>query len=316
MLTSIQYLPPTLTVLICSDNRLSTLPYLPSTLTILDCSTNQIDTLPSLPSGLQVFNCSGNFLSSLPSMGPSVVELICHFNYLKSLPTIPSNLTSLNCSNNRLTSTVPIIKCRKIQELIYHGNNFATVPTFIRRMFSNRTLITNNTQNVHDSSIQDSIRKSIISLISSNEQRDIIEVLGEVSESSLSKETKKIIKNSCSIGDVYTVLDVTFAEVFSYVWQRIVQHKEREELLKILDEEMKTSIDMCFTRKISDLINTLNGFYDDIEVRVSSSEEIARVVIQMMKKYSGVDLLTKLRAELEHLGIEESVIEEWIDNID
>jgi len=57
--------------------------------------------------------------------------------------------------------------------------------------------------------------------------------------SKLSNISKSLIITYFEDTSVHNILNITFGELFVYVWNRIVDHKDKEELIKILDEEMK-----------------------------------------------------------------------------
>lgn len=57
-----------LNILNCWNNQLTSLPFLPSSLTKLDCFHTQISNLPELPNSLTELLCENNQLTSLPEL--------------------------------------------------------------------------------------------------------------------------------------------------------------------------------------------------------------------------------------------------------
>jgi hypothetical protein len=63
-----------------------------------------------------------------------------------------------------------------------------------------------------------------------------------------------------------------------------MNHKEKENLLLRLDQELMDSIGFCFTGCINRLINVLVGFVDGIKVSISYKEEIQMSIQVILKK--------------------------------
>ena len=77
---------------------------------------------------------------------------------------------------------------------------------------------------------------------------------------------------------------------------------------------------MCFTGRISRLVNVLNGFVDDIRIEISTNEQIANVILALRTKHSlgANDEMTDavkeaIRKELEERGYEEDIINVWVN---
>ena len=145
-LSVLQYLPNSLTELICYNNPLvgivvpPNLKYLdcsvglieqfvslPNTLEYFDCSMNKLSTLPPLPSSLTNLRCSGNSMNSIPSLPPSLIELDCSSNQLPYLPSLPSSLIYLYCGGN-LLPILPTLPS-SLMKLYCMNNNYYTLPT-------------------------------------------------------------------------------------------------------------------------------------------------------------------------------------------
>jgi Leucine-rich repeat (LRR) protein len=122
----------------------------------LDCSENQLKEIPKEIGNLinlQKFNCFHNQLNELPKEIGNLINLqyfYCYDNQLKDLP-------------------IEIINCRNLRYFNYHNNEIIMNPIiqrFINRMnnIKNHNLY-NDGQNVHTSSVQQSIKESIINLL-------------------------------------------------------------------------------------------------------------------------------------------------------
>lgn len=188
-------LPDTLKALDCSFNNISSLPKLPLNLEELyindnsikeinlednldlltiDCSENDLVSLGSkLPNSLEKLLCCSNRLTTLPDLPNSLEELVCSINRLTALPNLPINLKYLSCFNNQLTS-IPsnIVNLRLLEHIDIVDNPIETIPAEVE-MFINRIMhrkkqgvkVYSDVQNVHDSSINKSIKTSISNIM-------------------------------------------------------------------------------------------------------------------------------------------------------
>jgi hypothetical protein len=90
---------------------------------------------------------------------------------------------------------------------------------------------------------------------------------------------KALIADYSRSNNVHIVLNVTFAEMFQYVWCRIQTHPDAAEIKRILNTDMLEVEHRCFTGRISKLVNVLNGFYPDVKIAISDNEQIAQIVL-------------------------------------
>jgi Leucine-rich repeat (LRR) protein len=159
----------------CSDNQLTLLPEsLPTSLQYLYCSNNQLTSLPeNFPNSLQILYCSDNQLTSLPESLPNSLQILyCGNNQLTSLPeSLPNFLQILYCYNNQLISLpMSILNCRFLTVINYNDNEIENIHPAITR-FINRTknrniTVYNDRQSVHNANIQESVRQSILNILS------------------------------------------------------------------------------------------------------------------------------------------------------
>ena len=83
---------------------------------------------------------------------------------------------------------------------------------------------------------------------------------------------------------------------------------------------MNDALCKCFTGRISRLVNCLNGFYDDVKIKIGTNEQIGNIII-MVKERLGKDYNVDrhrelVRNELKEREYSDDVIDEWISFID
>lgn len=123
---------------------------------------------------------------------------------------------------------------------------------------------------------------------------------------------------------------VTFEQVFVKVWERIINPEKFEslwidgvkpdkiEMMRRFKQEMQEASGMCFTGRLSRLVNTLMGFYSDIHIGVGGSDQInARIsiVLEQFANLSIEEQKEKIRESLREIDVSPERIEEWISNI-
>ena len=355
-LTSLpEHLPESLQTLYCSGNQLTSLPehlpnssqelyynynkltslpvHLPDSLQRLDFNYNQLTSLPEhLPHSLQRLGCCGNQLTSLPEHLPDSLQVFnCSNNKLTSLPEhLPVSLQILYCNDNQLTSLPnSIIHCRNLQSIKYHNNEIEYIPPHMTR-FLNRLKnnakdmdVYNDGQNVHNHQIQQSIRDSIYSVMSSKPILTMEETFEEIITSSiLTEQTKQLLMEYCGDDSIHSVLGIRFKELLTSVWGIIRSHTNKNDILTILNDEINDANCKCFTGRMSRLINCLNGFDDRVNITIADNSQIGNIIVLIRQKLERDDNYTVsrhkvlVREELIERGYDEEVISEWIEYIE
>ena len=327
-----------LTYLNLSANQLTQLPseikYL-TQLTQLALSDNQLTQLPSeikYLTQLTELSLYYNQLAQLPSeikYLTQLTHLYLSYNQLTQLPGEIGNLTQLTdlyLSNNRLTQLpIEIGNLTQLTTLDLRGNPIEnTLNPIIQRLLQriqnkrNQKNIYSNTQNVHSSSIQKSIKDSIHTLMNYYNPEHVLTYLDWTE---LHQKTKEIITEYMDCKDVHTMLDITFKELFIAI---VIEMEKlspdlQKEIKQRLNEEMQESECKCFTGRISRLVNCLSGYSDKVKIQISESEEIGNIISVIMEK-RGIKTTETLKEEvsvaLKERGYEETKINEWVEYIE
>jgi hypothetical protein len=299
-----------LEILICSYGRLSSLKGIENliNLKVLECSNNNLINLNNIENlhNLTSINCSWNKLTNL--------------NGIQNL----TNLQKLNCSDNKLTNLNYIENLNRLRQIYYWNNPIEHIPPHILRMLdriNNGQNIYIDSENVHNHNIQESIRQSISNIL---KYKPTITNLYQliINDPILNEQTKRLLFEYVSCKDIHTTLNVTFEELLLYVFDRIEQHTDKDEIKKILNIEMTDSICKCFTGRISRLINCLNGFDPLVIINISDSEQISQIIIQIgneLNQTNNYDTSMHkqlVRNRLKELMYSNDLIELWIQNIE
>ena len=209
----------------------------------------------------------------------------CGHNKIKKLPSEIGRLVNLqyfSCNNNKLTNLPSEIgQLINLEYFIFSDNPIVYIPPNVKRLINrlhNGQKVYKDTQSVHNHQIQESIRKSILNLL--NDELAVVDCLTDmISNKLLSKPTKSTLVEYCIMQDVHSSLNITFGELFNFVWSRIIKHKNADEILKILEREMRNILCNFLTGRMVRLVNCLNGFYDDITIRISDDDQISNIIL-------------------------------------
>jgi hypothetical protein len=228
------------------------------------------------------------------------------------------NLEALWIYSNKITTiSISILNCRRLRILEYRHNPIERMDVRIQRFIDNirnpkTSAIFNDSQNVHSSSIQSSVKESINSLM-----RDPFTMDKDVMIKQLIDESPACLQSLlCYLDDkdVHSTLYLTFFEVFEKVWGRIIGSDFKADLIKRLDEEMMDSECKCFTGRMSRLVNVLVGFFTDINITISNNERIGAIISSVLKGKEMTDELKELcRKSLTDAEIEDDEIGKWLD---
>jgi len=322
-----------LAYLYCTNNKLTDLSGISAliNLTELYCAGNKLTDLSNISAlvNLEHLGCVNNRLTNLSGISAliNLTQLYCSGNILTDLSNISAlvNLTHFGCGNNRLTNLPhSIITCRQLKYFNYTNNPIEYIPPniqrFIQRMNNTQTVgnIYSDIQSVHRSSVTNSVKKSIENLLSDRDELSserLIEIILEAP--SLTEDVKNQIIQYMEDKEELVSSMVTFEDVLSKVIARIIDHVESSELYKILNEQMTEAECMCLTGRISRLVSTLDGFYDDIRIEVSSTEIISAIILQVTAVPGTVEeYKDEATRRLLESGYTAEEIEQWIASIE
>ena len=318
---------------------------------ILDLSCNQLKSIPPEIGhlvNLETLNLSMNFLKSIPTEIGQLVNLKSLNLSCNELTFIPPdagqlvNLQRLYLSINQLTSIPPELgQLINLQELSLSRNQLSYIPPEIGQLRNLRSLyIYNNfidyippsiqhlldrqkqgqhvyqdNQSIHNSGIQKSFRESVNKLLSKRPELSLEKTLEEIVNSELSAECKSSLMDYSSIQDIHGELNITFGDLLVAVWDRIRIHENKQDIYKILSQEMSDALCMCFTGRITRLANTLSGFVPEVEIKISDNEQISNLVIVTKDKiipYNSDKHKSLFKKEMEERGYSQDIINEWV----
>lgn len=112
------------------------------------------------------------------------------------------------------------------------------------------------------------------------------------------------------------------------VWTVIKEKTKHEqsEIKKILKTELNDSLNKCFTGRMTRLLNSLNGFDDRVNIKISDSLEISNIIILIRNKpnYTNYEndeqikslLKEEIKKELSERGYIDDEIEIWLRYLD
>ena len=272
-------------------------------------------------------------LTNLPdsiSQLTNLTELYIYNNKLTHLPhSIErlTNLTKLNISFNQLTQLpIQLINLTRC-DITYNNNPIEYIPPPLRRFLNRQRNITNgvynDTQNVHNHNIQESIKNSIYSIMNDKLNINNDTVNQQIIEDNILEfEVKQQLADYITDNQVHSNYQITFQELLTNVWQRITVHKDSNEIKKILNNEMQDGLCKCYTGRLSRLVNCLNGFYDDIQIKIHDNQQIGNIILLIKNKLetNGELNIQQWKAEVQKELIERQYkteeIEEWLEFID
>jgi hypothetical protein len=175
-------------------------------------------------------------------------------------------------------------------------------------------MIYNDTQNIHNHHIQNSFRNSLNNILKDKHLMKLEDIKNEILNNEiLTETTKREIFNYCDDKTEHLTYLITYSDLLIYVWSRISKNENKNEILKVLNQEVNDGLCMCFTGRLTRLLNTLTGFYDDIELQISDSEQITNIIMSLKNKFSGDKLKEQVKKELIERQYSASIITEWLN---
>ena len=297
-------------------------------LKILDLSSNQLTSFPKeigqLVNLQQLWSFNNQLTSIPPELGQLVnlQELYLSDTQLTSIPPELGQLTNLqvlSLPDNQLTSIPPEIgQLINLREFYLWGNPIEYIPPPVQRMLNIQNegqQVYQDNQSIHNSSIQKSFRESVNRLLSKKPELSLERTLEEIVSSELSDNCKSSLVEYSSRQDIHGELNITFGELLVVVWDRIRTHENKQDILPILSQEISDALCMCFTGRITRLVNSLSGFVPEVEIKISDNEQISNLVIITKDKIIPYDVDSHksfLSKEMKERGYSQDIINEWV----
>ena len=318
-----------LKILDCSNNNIIYIEGFEN-LTYLNCSNNNLEELNEYPN-LEVLQCSHNRLKELKAY--PLIQLYCINNLLSKLDNLEAykNLNILLIERNQFTELPDITTLPNLILFLYSGNPVLHIPDDIMvvinilEAFNNPKQIiniTDDSQNVHNSSLQKSINDSINIIIKDELDITLEEMKFEITSCvKLSKQVKDLIDSFCENNEQHSLFNINYKDLLLSVWNIIRKHINKDDILEIFESEILESSDKCFTGRFGRLINVLNGFDDRIQIVIDEKTHIGNVIsniqIQLEKEenYSIEKHKELSKIKLIEDGINLEMIETWISYI-
>ena len=316
-------------------------------------STNKITEIKGLENlvNLQLLHLNNNKITEIIGLNNliNLKELYLYNNKITEIKGLDNlvNLQILNLRNNKITKIKGLNTIETLQELYLNSNQITELPLSlcnlrninnfniinnpiehislpvqrwldrINNRITTNNMVYNDAQNIHTHHIQNSFRNSLTNIFKDKQLLDLITVKQQILENNfLLEQTKREILNYCDDDTMHTSLSITYSDLLVYVWSRIIKSNNKDEILTVLNQEINDGLCMCFTGRLTRLLNTLVGFYDDIELQISDSEQITNIIMSLKNKFTNEEeLKDAVKKELLDRQYSKTIINEWLDYI-
>ncbi|CAH6420578.1 Hypothetical protein MVR_LOCUS169 [uncultured virus] len=183
-------------------------------------------------------------------------------------------------------------------------------------VFNRGSSVYSNRQNVHDVHIQKCVCESVQRLLTDPKPEFSIEM---IIDSGLDERAIRLIVEYCGDMTVHSVHLLAYQELLAYVWARICRSEYKDELIKILGEQITDSECKCFTGRFNRTLSVLVGFYPDIIIEISDSSRIGAIILAVkdaMTPYDPVQHRERAQTLLLEAGYDAVIIQPWLDAIE
>ena len=338
-----------------AHNQIPFIMSLPSGLKYFKATENPIrhfvDDLPPELEILIVKRCGINYLPNVPST--MRVLLICNNN----IPFIPITLMLCNRLIDLDYSDNPNIIIEddilKFIDERFHGrrdeynriNRLRRANDIIReeRARQNNMLgiggsddqgpntIYDDAQNVHDHKITEDVQKSIERLLEINTDLDIELAIEEFSQYITIPGLTVFLKELCKNDAIHSLVGCTFCDLFIKVWHIIRNNKDEDEkisIINILVREIEDMRSLCFSGRLTNLVNSLSGFSSLVNIKITDDQQIQakyNVVKTELKdhfkfkqdtKEYYIEFKKRFLELIEELNLDAEKIAEWTKSFD
>lgn len=329
-LTEFPNLPTSIEEIFARGNKIHNLPdlsHLPN-LIVIDLQDNYVEILENpFPPNITRINLSYNMIETISddlSQVASLVHLNLSFNKISEIGKfLMETETRISIDHNDLEVKTTIAysneeelkeKERALQEKIKQRRQFLNknnihqvefrqtdiggqpmVNTFNQRQrrIQNDRNIYKDSQNVHDTSIQDSIRKSLDYIMDFNRvPKDkfyfykLEKCFTKKSFFGIVRQEDRVLSNLREYKaskQTFGHRQVTYTQLLERIWAIASVSPHKKGILKRLKQEAIESKNVCFTGQMSRLVNVLVGFDENVTVGISDGEQLNNQMSQIRK---------------------------------
>jgi hypothetical protein len=198
---------------------------------------------------------------------------------------------------------------QNLREFYYSGNEIENIHPSVQRFINNlenRDTRQGNTvyddrQNVHNITVQNSIRDSLNKLTSYQQS---------ATKSKLSNEEISFLDDQ----EVHSFFHFTQKEVLLFVENAIANGsystETKNELYSLLKEALREGRSVCSTGRIGRMVNVLSGFDPNVQIKISDKEQIGAIVSSFRERNEPKE---RVAEELRSRGIEKEEIDLWME---
>ena len=322
-----------------SYNRLTKLSInFPNKLISLNVSYNDIKKLPNrncFPKDIQYIDLSSNQLVDLPEWildlnDDTQLNLMPNHFWFNKFSNISFNIKVEDYHINiatRFFNTQVLHKLnyiRTLNQIAYDDYAINQIEYIPKNKIKPQTKTTAEIgQNVHHSSIQDSFCKSVFVIMNYDVSTypnylkrvwyyyifDGLNIFDNIC-------FINIIRSNCRLKSIVSKCSVTYGEIFEKIWNISKTHENKKEIRKILRDEITAGNNMCFTGKVTRLVNSLSGFIDGIQIGYSENEQINNAVIATMRRCesnTSLNIKDEVQKILDGLLVPKDKQDIWLD---
>jgi hypothetical protein len=280
---------------------------------------------------IQIITLINKNIKEIPKEIQYLTQLTHLDLYLNQIIEIPKEiqfliqLTFLYLVSNKIKELpLEIINLKNLINFSYHNNPIENLLNPIINRFMNQIKNKNkqiynihyDTQNVHSASIQRSLKDSIFNLLKQLKGPYKYNYLDDLI---LTQQTKEQLIEYSNCTDIHTQLECTFEELLNAIFYEINSFDLEKQISakKRINEEMLDGLCMCFTGRISRLVNSLSGLSEKVSIKISDNEEISNIIILANKKYKKIgEIKDYVKKEMKERLYNDLLIEEWLNYID
>jgi Leucine-rich repeat (LRR) protein len=269
----------------------------------------------------------------MTSIGPEIGKLVNVEKMTLSnnkLPELPAemgemrNLKTVCVRNNKLRTFPPqLANLTRLTGFTHSDNEIEYIPPPFQRLLDrvnqrHGNQVYHDSQNVHNSDVQRSFLATLQKLFGTKPELNLEQTINEILDNPvLTEKSKKAIADFTSIKEVHSVANVSYGDLLTAVWDRVRKNPAKDEICKVMNSDLNDSICVCFTGRITRLVNALNGFDPDVVIQISSNEQLSNLVLKIRNQYKEVEDQKKALVEaMKERGFGQDEIDEWCAYLD
>ena len=118
--------------------------------------------------------------------------------------------------------------------------------------------------------------------------------------------------------DRLKIYGLSLQEVAVHVWNRIKKYPIRQsrlEMIRLFHDAVHDDAMYCYSRRVADFIGILQGYYDDIVIKISEGERIQGIISHIINNVDKSEWISRFNERMDEFEVSSEKRQVWEEHL-